>query len=207
MKITCLHTDQSHVEGFTRRFTNEGWEGALEHIVRPDLLVRAQSDGTEAVAADVAALLDPFTQADTVLCTCSTLGAMAERLGGDNVLRIDRPAMEAAASYGAVMLAICLESTRDPSVALFEDCSKGRAPDVVFCKDAWPHFEAGDSPGFYRAIAQSVGAAMIGAPDTDCIVLAQASMQGAAPYLMDIGVPVLATPPLAVRRAINIARR
>jgi hypothetical protein len=194
MKITCLHTDQSHVEGFTRLFANEGWEGALEHIVRPDLLARAQSDGTEAVAADVAALLDPFAKAGTVLCTCSTLGAMVERLGGDNVLR-------------AVMLAICLESTRDPSVALFEDCSKGRAPDVVFCEDAWPHFEAGDSPGFYRAIAQSVGAAMIGAPDTDCIVLAQASMQGAAPYLMDIGVPVLATPPLAVRRAIKIARR
>lgn len=207
MTITCLHTGQSHVDGFTRLFANEGWDGALEHIVRPDLLSRAQTNRTESVAADVAALLDPFTKADTVLCTCSTLGALVERLGGDNVLRIDRPAMEAAASYRSVMLAISLESTRAPSVALFQDCAKGRMPDVVFCKDAWPYFEAGDMLGFNRAIAQSVGAAMVAAPHTDCIVLAQASMQGAAPYLMDIGVPVLATPPLAVRRAIQIARQ
>jgi len=207
MTITCLHTGQSHVDGFTRLFAAEGWDGAVEHIVRDDLLSRAQAEGTEAVAADVAALLARFTQDDTVLCTCSTLGTLVERLGGDNVLRIDRPAMEAAASYRSVMLAICLESTRAPSVALFQDCANARAPDVVFCEDAWPYFEAGDMPSFNRAIAQSVGTAMIDAPETECIVLAQASMQGAAPYLMDIGVPVLATPPLAVRRAIKIARR
>ncbi|SFS67879.1 hypothetical protein SAMN04488040_1473 [Sulfitobacter marinus] len=207
MKITCLHTGQSHVEGFTRLFDAEGWDGAVEHIVRDDLLSRAQAEGTEAVAADVAAVLERFTQADTVLCTCSTLGALVERLGGDNVLRIDRPAMEAAACHRSVMLAICLESTRAPSVALFQDCAKGSVPNVVFCEDAWPYFEAGDTLGFNRSIAQSVGAAMIAAPQTDCIVLAQASMQGAAPYLLDIGLPVLATPPLAVRRAIKVARR
>jgi len=207
MTITCLHTGQSHVDGFTRLFAAEGWDGAVEHIVRDDLLSRAQTDGTEAVAADVGAVLEQFTQDDTVLCTCSTLGTLVERLGGDNVLRIDRPAMEAAASHRSVMVAICLESTRAPSVALFQDCAKGRMPDVVFCEDAWPYFEAGDMPSFNRTIAQSVGAAMVAAPQTDCIVLAQASMQGTAPYLMDIGLPVLATPPLAVRRAIKIARR
>ena len=183
MKITCLHTAQSHVESMTRLFTKHGWDGALELVVRPDLLARAQSEGVDAVAQDVSAVLEQCGDADAVLCTCSTLGALVESSGTGKQVRIDRPAMEEAASYRNVMLAVCLESTRGPSVALFEDCAKGRTPDVVFCEGAWS------------------------APETDCIVLAQASMQGAAPYLMDIGVPVLTTPALAVRRAIRIARR
>jgi hypothetical protein len=207
MKITCLHTAQSHVESMTRLFAKHGWDGALEHVVRPDLLARAQSEGVDAVAQDVSAVLEQCGDADAVLCTCSTLGALVESSGTGKQVRIDRPAMEEAASYRNVMLAICLESTRGPSVALFKDCAKGRTPDVVFCKGAWSAFESGDMPGFSRAVAQSVGTAMIDAPETDCIVLAQASMQGAAPYLMDIGVPVLTTPTLAVRRAIRIARR
>ncbi len=207
MKITCMHTAQSHVEGMTALFANQGWDGALEHVVRPDLLARAQSDGIDAVAQDVGAVLADCADANAVLCTCSTLGALVEASGTGKAVRIDRPAMEQAASYRNVMLAICLESTRAPTVALFEDCAKGREPVVVLCDGAWAHFEAGDMSGFNRAVAQSVGAAMISAPETACIVLAQASMQGAAPYLMDMGIPVLTTPMLAVRRAIQVARR
>ncbi len=152
-------------------------------------------------------MLADCADANAVLCTCSTLGALVEASGTGKAVRIDRPAMEQAASYRNVMLAICLESTRAPTVALFEDCAKGREPVVVLCDGAWAHFEAGDMSGFNRAVAQSVGAAMISAPETACIVLAQASMQGAAPYLMDMGIPVLTTPMLAVRRAIQVARR
>ncbi|MBQ0804944.1 MAG: hypothetical protein KBT65_08790 [Sulfitobacter sp.] len=191
----------------TALFANQGWDGALEHVVRPDLLARAQSDGIDAVAQDVGAVLADCADANAVLCTCSTLGALVEASGTGKAVRIDRPAMEQAASYRNVMLAICLESTRAPTVALFEDCAKGREPVVVLCDGAWAHFEAGDMSGFNRAVAQSVGAAMISAPETACIVLAQASMQGAAPYLMDMGIPVLTTPMLAVRRAIQVARQ
>ncbi len=207
MKITCLHTAQSHVENFTAVFAKEGWDEALDHIVRPDLLARAQTDGSRDLSDDLRDLLHRCEGADAVLCTCSTLGALVEDIAAENVVRIDRPAMEMAARYGKVMLAICLESTRLPSSALFEACAKGKEADVVLCAEAWTHFEAGEMSAFHRSIAQSVGAAMIDAPQTECIVLAQASMQGAGPLLLDIGVPVLATPSLAVRQAIKIARR
>jgi len=60
--------------------------------------------------------------------------------------------------------------------------------------------------GFYAAIAQDVVAGMDVLADTDCIVLAQASMDGAAALLSELRVPVMTTPVLAVRRAIDVAR-
>jgi hypothetical protein len=206
MNITCLHTAQSHVAAFDTCFAREGWEGALNHIVRADLLARAQQDGADAVARDLRSILADHA-ADAILCTCSTLGPVLERFGDPRLVRIDRPAMEAAAAYPAVLLAICLESTRSASAALFADCAKGRVPRIIMCDGAWPLFEAGEMTGFYRRIAATVGQALIALPDTDCIVLGQASMQGAALLLADTGVPVLTTPDLAVRRAIMVARR
>ena len=203
MKITCLHTAQSHVAGFSDLFAQEGWDGDLDHVVRPDLLARAQGEGA-ALADDLRGLIAGL-DGDVILCTCSTLGPIVEGFGDQRVLRIDRPAMEAAARYDHVMLAICLESTRAPSVALLRDC--GSEANVVLCDDAWPHFEAGDMNGFHRAIAARVGSALIDVPKTDCIVLGQASMRGAAVLLADTGMRILTTPILAVRRAIGIARR
>ena len=60
---------------------------------------------------------------------------------------------------------------------------------------------------FYSAIVSDVLAGMDALADTDCVVLAQASMQGAAALLSDLGVPVMTTPVLAVRRAMQTARR
>jgi hypothetical protein len=205
MKITCLHTAQSHVENFTGVFGKEGWDEALDHIVRPDLLARAQTDGSGDVSDDLRDLLHRCEGADAVLCNCSTLGALVEDIAAENVVRIDRPAMEMAARYGKVMLAICLESTRLPSAALFEACAKGKEADVVLCAEAWTHFEAGEMSAFHRSIAQSVGVAMIDAPQTECIVLAQASMAGAAPLLFGLGVPVLTSPELSLRAALDLA--
>lgn len=208
MKITCLHTAQSHVAGFAKLFDSAGWDGALDHIVRADLLARAQRDGVQAVADDLQDVVGDLAGSDAILCTCSTLGQVVENLAGARVLRIDRPATEAAVSYRHVMVVICLESTRGPTMALFDACARGQGAQarVVVCTDAWPHFEAGDMTAFHRRIVQSVARAMADAPETDCILLAQASMQGAALFLSDLGRPVLTTPALAVRRAIKTAR-
>lgn len=209
MKITCLHTAQVHVDRFAGLFAAQGWDGALDHIVRPDLLARAQADGLDAVTGDLEVELTGAVDADVVLCTCSTLGPLIDRFDRADVLRIERPAMSAAAAYPSVLIALCLESTRSPSLALFEACAKdtGAQARVVICSDAWPHFEAGDMNAFYRSIAQSVGTVVLAAPQTGCIVLAQASMQGAAMLLSDMGVPVLTTPVLAVQHAIKTARQ
>jgi hypothetical protein len=56
-----------------------------------------------------------------------------------------------------------------------------RGPDVTFsrilCTEAWPLFEAGDRDGFLTGVADAVRA---GSAGCDVVVLAQASMAGAA---------------------------
>ena len=208
VEITCLHTSEIHVPRFSVLFDAEGWDGRIVHVVRPDLLARAQANGSETVREDVSQILAACEASNAMLCSCSTLGPLIESFGADYV-RVDRPVMEAAAQYKRVMLVICLESTRAATVSLFEACMK--APDVrahvIMCQTAWSFFEKGDMEGFYAAIAQDVLAGTDALADTDCVVLAQGSMQGAAALLSDLGVPVMTTPVLAVRRAMQTARR
>ncbi|MBA99221.1 hypothetical protein [Sulfitobacter sp.] len=207
VEITCLHTAALHVPRLSALFEAEGWEGRVAHIVRPDLLARAQAGGPEAVRGEVSQIIGAHMAGDALLCSCSTLGPLIESLAAEYV-RVDRPVMEAAARYKRVMLVICLESTRAATVNLFEACAK--APDVrahvIMCQTAWSLFEEADMAGFYAAIAQDVVAGMDVLADTDCIVLAQASMDGAAALLSELRVPVMTTPVLAVRRAIDVAR-
>jgi hypothetical protein len=42
--------------------------------------------------------------------------------------------------------------------------------------------------------------------DFDCVVLAQASMHVAEPLLQNIGVPVVSSPVMAAKRAVEIAQ-
>jgi hypothetical protein len=150
--ITCLHTAEVHVGTF----------GALlpdaRHVVRADFLDRARVEGVEAVEVEVKVVLRDLAQNGPVLCTCSTLGPITDELGLANVVRIDRPAMEAAVAQGGeVVVAICLESTRDATLALFQDVAAGCATaKLVLCEAAWPFFEAGDMAGFTQAIIEAV---------------------------------------------------
>ncbi|MFE0511455.1 arylsulfatase, partial [Streptomyces sp. NPDC058964] len=78
--LALLHTSAVHVPVFDalRDEDHQGLE--LRHFVDEGLLERARGDGPEAVAADVAALLERAVAdgARAVLCTCSTIGAVAE---------------------------------------------------------------------------------------------------------------------------------
>lgn len=153
--ITCLHTAQVHVATFS------GLIPGARHVVRADLLDRARADGVAAVQDEVLALLAELSADGPVLCTCSTLGPLADQAG---VLRIDRPAMEAAAACeGEIVVAICLESTRAATLALFEEIAGPGRARLVLCDAAWPFFEAGDMDGFARAIADTVRPALTGA--------------------------------------------
>ncbi|UWQ46316.1 aspartate/glutamate racemase family protein [Leisingera aquaemixtae] len=191
--LTLLHTAAVHVETF--RALAPGAD--LDQQVRADWLDRAQ-DGIDAalgaeIAAAVAAVDGP------VLCTCTTLGPAAEAAGAT---RIDWPMMQEAARIGGpVLMAYCLESTAEPSEALLRRAFGARDPDLtcLVLGRHWPLFEAGDSAGFAAAIAGDVCEALA-AMDFACVVLAQASMAGAAELLrQQTEVPVLASPEIAVR--------
>lgn len=191
--LTLLHTAEVHVETF--RALAPGAD--LDQQVRAGWLERAQGGIDAELRAEIAAAV---AAADgPVLCTCTTLGPAAEEAGAT---RIDWPMMQEAARIGGpVLMAYCLESTADPSQALLRRAFGPRDPQLT-CLELghhWPLFEAGDDAGFAAAIAADTVKAM-GAMDFACVVLAQASMAGAAELLRQrVTVPVLASPEIAVK--------
>jgi hypothetical protein len=195
--LALLHTSPLHVPVFDalRDEDHQGLE--LRHLVAEELLTRARSEGPDAVAEEVRAVLDRAVAegARAVLCTCSTIGAVAERSGaGVPVLRADRPMAAAAVAAGPrVVVLATLESTLGPTVALVEEeaRSAGRPVDVrtVVVGGAWALFEAGDIDGYARCVAAAADAVT----DADAIVLAQGSM-APAQLLTATSAPVLSSP-------------
>ena len=211
MRLSFLHTGEIHVATFEALAAELGFDGVVAHRVAQHLLDRAREHGLDAVRDETLAALEELSAADAVLCTCSTLGPLADEMApqAQNVIRIDRPALMAACRHGGrPAIAICLESTRAPTLALLSECADAAgvavAPRVIMCDGAWPHFEAGDMDAFASAIAATVRAEI---GDADCVVLAQASMRVAEAALTDLAAPVITTPRLAVAEAIAMARR
>ncbi|MGW4786896.1 aspartate/glutamate racemase family protein [Streptomyces sp. NPDC004230] len=193
--LALLHTSPAHVPVFDalRDRFHPGLE--LRHLVAEELLERARVHGPDAVADAVRHLLDAAVAAGAraVLCTCSTIGAVAERTEVDvPVLRVDRPMAAAAVETGPRIVVIAtVESTLAPTIALIREEAAGGDAEVrtVLVEGAWELFEAGDTDGYVRAVAGSADT-VTGA---DAIVLAQASM-APAQYLTSTGIPVLASP-------------
>jgi len=202
MRIALLHTAQVHVATFNALFAEKAPDAQLWHVVREDLLAQAQVGGLGVMAAPFADAMSEMDAADAILCTCSTLGPLVDQLDDPKAIRVDRPVMQAAAEIGPKpLLALCLDSTRAASLALLQEAGAAD-PTVHMCEGAWAAFEAGDMDRYAAAIAASVRAV---AADHDCVVLGQASMRVAEPLLADLGLPVLASPDLAVDHAIGMA--
>ena len=209
MGISFLHTAQVHVETFDGIFDALAPDMTLNHVVVPELLARAQAHGVDDVHVETTRLLAAMCDDDAAVCTCTTLGPIADDLGGDNLLRIDRPVMEYACAQGPrILVAICLEATRGSTCDLLAKCADlagvAITPEVVFIDTAWPHFENGDIDLFAEEIA-SVISDSVANGEFDCVVLAQASMHVAEPLLQDLTVPVVSSPVMAAKRALEIA--
>ena len=176
-------------------------------LVDEELLARARAEGPEAVSAAVDAAVAELAAdgARAVLCTCSTIGRVAEKADaalGIPVLRIDRPMAAAAAGRGRVVVVAALESALEPTMALIREEAAGRpvALRSVLVEGAWDHFEAGDRDGYLDAVA----AVLDGIDTADAIVLAQASMADAAARTVTT-VPVLSSPRLGLTAAAAAA--
>ncbi|GAA2300325.1 aspartate/glutamate racemase family protein [Streptomyces kunmingensis] len=199
MLLALLHTSPAHIPVFDALRDAGQPDLTLRHVVREDLLVRAGESGPDSVAGDVRALLEAARDdgADGVLCTCSSIGGVAEDLApalGVPVLRVDRPmAARAVAAGDRVAVVATVRSTFAPTVALVEEeaARAGRAVDVrtVFVDGAWERFLAGDRDGYLDRIAAAVDAVA----ECDAIVLAQASMADAADRART-ALPVLSSP-------------
>ncbi|MEU9083614.1 aspartate/glutamate racemase family protein [Streptomyces sp. NPDC048357] len=192
--LVLLHTSPVHVPVFDALRDRHHPGAVLRHLVAPELLERARAEGPRAVAPALLALLAAAGPAP-VLVTCSTIGATAESLAprlGVPVLRVDRPMAAAAVRTGArIAVLAALESTLAPTAALLAEEAGERRVSVRthLVAGAWERFEAGDTAGYLTRVAAAADA-VTGA---DVIVLAQASMAGAA-RLTTSPVPVLSSP-------------
>ncbi|WP_370212657.1 hypothetical protein [Roseovarius sp.] len=208
MAHTILHTAALHRDRFKALRDAIAPGAPLTHKVRPDLLATALDQGSEAVRAELARLI---AAADgPVMCSCTTLGPLAEELGA---MRIDAPMMERAAvlaaeKEGSILLAYCLDSTLAPSVELLDRAlaAQDRKARVHTLSLApfWALFEAGQQEAFEAVIATQLREAVKSVDDLAVVVLAQASMAGAAPRLADLATPVLASPEIGLRAFLDL---
>ena len=212
-KLGLFHTATSHVPRFTALLRELAPEVEAEHTVHEDLLkrARAQNGVDKVLAEEFTAAFTEFTAgAEVVLCTCSTFGAHAEKVGeplGKAVVRIDRPLAQAAVTQGSrIVIVAALASTLNPTLELFEDEAARTGRTVKFtlshAADAWGWFERGDERGYLQAIAAHVDRV---AAQGDVVALAQASMAGAE-ALVETTKPVLSSPRLGLLAALKLER-
>ncbi|MEV8592509.1 aspartate/glutamate racemase family protein [Streptomyces sp. NPDC052012] len=197
--LALLHTSPVHVPVFDalRDEAHPGLE--LRHVIDEELLRRARLDGPDSVAGDVRARVRDAvgSGARAVLCTCSTIGGVAEAASAGMdvpVLRVDRPMAAVAVGTGRrIVVLAALESTLRPTAALIDEEAgrAGRPAEVrtLLVDEAWDLFAVGDNAGYVRRIADAADA-VTGA---DVIVLAQASM-APAEHLTTTGIRILSSP-------------
>jgi aspartate/glutamate racemase len=201
--VGFLHTAQVHVETFEALSRELIPAARTVHRVDPEALELARHDGAwERVRAVVAGHLSELREAgcEVVLCTCSTLGGIAEGLSEDGleVIRIDRPMLRRAVTLGPrIGVLAALTSTVEPTTqVLAEEAARADVTVEVSVVDgAWDAFLRGDAEDYRSRVTK---AARTLSSRCDVVVLAQASMEPAAALLTGLGTPVLTSPRSAV---------
>lgn len=213
-QLALLHTSPAHCSTFNAIGVAMGKDISSSHVVDESLLTRCIQAGrvTEEVEGDLREIVANIRDngASTILCTCTTIGDIAERCGkevGIPTIRVDRAMIEAALNVGPKLLvAACIQSTLEPTGSLIEQCANelGKTPmtEMLLLSDAWAFFEAGDLDRYSRAIADGIREGLAG---HDAVVLAQASMRPAETHLKDCGVPVFSSPELGLKKAFELA--
>ncbi|WP_134323352.1 aspartate/glutamate racemase family protein [Cumulibacter soli] len=208
MTIGFVHTAKAHVDTFDALVHTSSASTRTVHVIAEDLLARARHYGQGSdLLVDVQAAVTQLAElgADVVVCTCSTLGPIAERTSSTvPVVRVDRPMAQAAVSIGTRIAVIAaLESTLLPTrVLLTEEAHEaGTSIEIVeiFARNAWREFGSGNMASYAAQIAKEARRVSL---TVDVVVLAQASMTEALPLLDDMSTIVLTSPQLAVETAI-----
>ncbi|MDQ2713624.1 MAG: aspartate/glutamate racemase family protein [Chloroflexota bacterium] len=201
--LTFLHTSPVHVHTFNRLQAEYSPDIPLEHIVDESLLREACDAGglTASLQQRVEkTLLEAVDQgAAVVICTCSSIGAVAEMVNqrtSTPVMRVDRPMAEEAVTRGSrIVVAATLATTLIPTRELIYDAARQKQKEVqvidLLCDSAWRQFERGDHEAYLREVADQLQRA---ASQGDILVLAQASMARATELCPDLSIPVLTSP-------------
>jgi len=184
-----LHTSEVHRPVFDDLVAEIDPRSRLVTLVDEALLDRARRFGLAdpALVDAMRKRLDELADRDarSIVCTCSTIGGLAESIGAGlavDVVRVDRAMAERAAAIGGSIVALAaLESTVATTCDLIESVALSRGARVAvearLVVGAWERFEAGDVAGYHALVADAV--ARVG-NEADVVVLAQASMAQAA---------------------------
>lgn len=210
--IAFLHTAAGHVRTFENLMLQLAPDLSAHHLVDESLLEDARAG--EGINSSLAERIRESmykassTGARVTVCTCSTIGGVAERTGsGHNFvsMRIDRAMADEAVRVGPrILISATLGSTIPQTRDLIADSARRAGVPVniseFLVEGAWTHFENGRKEAYLQRVASAL---QFKANDMDVIVLAQASMAGAKEYISDLGAPILSSPRLGVMAAIK----
>ena len=201
-KLGFIHTAAVHVATFEQLVAEIQPACVVEHVVMPALLEQARQEGlTSAIAQQLTQVIEQLQAngIECIVCTCSTLGGLAETLN-PLVIRVDRAMAEQAIALGSrIAVVAALASTLEPTHNLLHVVAQHHAKTIEIsnytCLNAWEAFLANDQASYLEQIA-SVLATI---EQVDVIVLAQASMAEAV-KLCQQHIPILSSPRIAIER-------
>ncbi|MEM7735982.1 MAG: aspartate/glutamate racemase family protein [Deinococcota bacterium] len=207
--IGFLHTAHQHIARFDTLLDTRQPSLTRQHVVREDLLEQARAHGPtpELVAQVRDTLQEAAHNAEVVVCTCSSLGQIAETLAAElpvPILRIDRVMAEQAVQQAKeLLILVTVESTLEPTRDLFTDAARGRDVNLSLhlCEGAWEQFLQGDMQSYAQKIIETA-LELTGKHPYDLIVLAQASMDVALEQSTWPALPTVSSPSLVVDAAI-----
>ena len=216
--IGFLHTDPAHISTFSGLMQKYAPHLSVHQVVEPELLAQARREGPgEPLDSRILEVMQTTasTGARVVVCTCSTIGAAAERAGSEQTftaMRIDRAmTLQALQTGKRILVAATVESTLAPTKWLISDSATTLSiPDAAYQVEshliahAWPAFEAGNLTQYFQLIHASLSVYW---QDFDVILLAQASMAGVHSLCKDIDIPLLSSPASGVQAAIETFER
>jgi len=214
-EIAFLHTARVHVKTFDMLLARYAPGTSIRHDIDESLLSDANKLGltTAIITRTQQALTDASsTGASIVICTCSTLGGIAEAFDESldaKIMRIDRPMADLAVTLGErVLIVAALASTLEPTQKLLQDSANNlnTSPsiDTLLVPDAWESFLREDLQNYHSLIATYLDDFNNYPGDTpNLIVLAQASMAPAADLCRRIQVPILSSPTIGITAALN----
>jgi len=210
-KLALLHTAAANATVFAKLGQEIAPDIPLQHVVDDSLISEARANGgitpdlNRRVATAALNALD--SGAAALLCTCSSIGPCVEvtRSFTDRpILRIDDPMADEAVETGSrIIVAATLQTTLTPTKEIVARSAEKAGKDIelidILCDEAWAAFEVGDTEGCEAEIVRVMASA---SGNADVIVLAQASMAGAAEKLAS-DVPVLTSPRSGFEAAVE----
>jgi len=211
--IAFLHTSAVHVPTFDKLMQELAPALRVTHSVCEILLTQAQHDGADSptlISAVCQAMAQACaTGATIVVCTCSTIGGIAETMatnGAFTATRVDRAMADLAVSKGLpILLVAALESTLAPTTDLLQTSARRMGVtldiDSLVVHEAWPYFTAGDHDRHIGTLVQAVSERSSAGK---VVVLAQASMAPAVDALAKLGITALSSPRLGVEHAVAL---